>query len=192
MDYKQKYEEALNRAKNLTIPDNLEVAEYIFPELKEKFESEKIRKKVIEVLKLNIKGAEDQMQASRGIDRTFEVYACNKVISWLEKEKTSEEALEYLKKNHSIDEVNDFQTAMNIAVAKAFDAGRNSKSFINKEDEEMINLLIAIFEINYSNDIYKFNPIDATDMKGIHSFEIIDWLKSFKDKVHQCKIKIEK
>lgn len=57
----------------------------IFPELKES-EGERIRKKVIEVLKLNIKGAESQMQASRGVDRCFEIYACNKVIAWLEKQ----------------------------------------------------------------------------------------------------------
>ena len=61
-----------------------ENAKKYFPQLEDS-EDEKIRKKVVDVLKLNIKGAETQMQASRGVDRTFEVYACNKVIAWLEK-----------------------------------------------------------------------------------------------------------
>jgi len=86
-DYKQKYDEAFGRAKALYAkgaPDSLHLEE-MFPELKES-EDEMVRKKVIEVLKLNIDGAESQMRASRGINRTFEVYACNKVISLLEKQ----------------------------------------------------------------------------------------------------------
>lgn len=85
----KRYGEALERAKKLqeTCDSTAVVGwcEYIFPELKES-EREEIRKKVIEVLKLNIKGAESQMQASRGVDRCFEIYACNKVIAWLEKQ----------------------------------------------------------------------------------------------------------
>ena len=85
----KRYDEALERAKKLqeTCDSTAVVGwcEYIFPELKESAD-ERIRKKVIEVLKLNIKGAESQMQASRGVDRCFEIYACNKVIAWLEKQ----------------------------------------------------------------------------------------------------------
>lgn len=66
--------------------------EFLIPELKEG-EDERIRKKVIEVLKFNIDDAESQMQASRGVDRTFEVYACHKVISWLEKQGEQKETL---------------------------------------------------------------------------------------------------
>lgn len=88
MDYKEKYNAALERA-NVAHKDEdrhlKATLERIFPELK-KSEDERIRKKVIEVLKLNIKGAESQMQASRGVDRCFEIYACNKVIVWLEKQ----------------------------------------------------------------------------------------------------------
>lgn len=64
--------------------------EKMFPVLTES-EDERIKKKVIGVLKLNIAGAESQMQASRGVDRTFEIYACNKVIAWLEKQGESDE-----------------------------------------------------------------------------------------------------
>ena len=99
------YDESLERAKKLqkTCDSTAVVGwcEYIFPELKES-EDEKIRKKVIEVLKLNIKGAESQMQASRGVDRCFEIYACNKVIAWLEKQGhmlDADKVIEWLKAN---------------------------------------------------------------------------------------------
>lgn len=92
MNYEEKYNAALERMKSWVRGEHPEcfseaqkAAEFIFPELKES-EEERIRKKVIEVLKLNIKGAESQMQASRGVDRCFEIYACNKVIAWLEKQ----------------------------------------------------------------------------------------------------------
>ncbi len=83
-------QEKLEEAKRLYKTANADqryILERLFPELTES-EDEKIREKVIDVLKLNVRGAETQMQASRGIDRTFEVYACNKVISWLEKQGT--------------------------------------------------------------------------------------------------------
>ena len=45
------------------------------------------------------------------------------VRAWLEKQKTSEAAIRYLKENHSSEKVSDFQAAMNIAVARAYDKG---------------------------------------------------------------------
>lgn len=53
----------------------------------------------------------------------------------------------------------------------------------SEEDREMINLLIAIFRVSYPNGVYKANPIDTIDMKSVSSSEIIDWLKSLKDRV---------
>lgn len=47
----------------------------------------------------------------------------------------------------------------------------------SEEDKEMINLLIAIFEVNYPNGFYKANPINTTNMSGVHSSEIISWLR---------------
>jgi polyhydroxyalkanoate synthesis regulator phasin len=60
-------------------------AEKYCPEIAES-EDEQIRKKLIEVLVLNIKGAESQMQNCSGVDRTFEIKACKKGIVWLEKQ----------------------------------------------------------------------------------------------------------
>lgn len=42
---------------------------------------------------------------------------------WMFKMKPSEQAVAYVKDTHSADDVSDFQNAMNIAAAKAFDAG---------------------------------------------------------------------
>ena len=97
------YDEAIEKLRSLhddydtvsTLIDVKEELENIFPELAES-EDKRVREKVIDVLKLNVRGAESQMQASRGVDRTFEVYACNKVIAWLEKKPsllTKEKAL---------------------------------------------------------------------------------------------------
>lgn len=91
MDYKKKYEGLIKNIEHLhesVNPEWKRTIECYIPELKEN-EDEKIRKEVIDILKLNIKGAESQMQASRGVNRTFEIYACNKVIAWLEKQGES-------------------------------------------------------------------------------------------------------
>ena len=47
MDYEKKYKEALERAKSFKTPELCDVAEYIFPELRES-EDERIRKEIIE------------------------------------------------------------------------------------------------------------------------------------------------
>lgn len=57
------------------------------------------------------------------------------------------------------------------------------KPVLSEDDEKMIELLIKIFEVSYPNEFYKVNPVNTTDMKGIHSFEIIDWFQSLKNKV---------
>lgn len=62
----------------------------IFHGLKE-YEAEKVRKKVIDVLSLDISGAESQMQATGQVDREFEIYACKKVIAWLEQKCEQED-----------------------------------------------------------------------------------------------------
>ena len=47
-----------------------------------------------------------------------------------------------------------------------------------EEDEEMRKLLIAVLEVNHPNGFFKANEINTTDMRGIHTDEIISWLKS--------------
>ena len=53
----------------------------------------------------------------------------------------------------------------------------------SEEDMKMIELLVSIFEVNYSDGFYKVNPIGTTNMQGIHASEIIKWLKDVKERV---------
>lgn len=115
MDYKQKYEDALNKAKSKIWNDKGHVLYEddiidLFPELAES-EDERIRKEIISLI--------NALQSSKHTElKNYTEY-----IDWLEKQKTTEETLQYLKENHSPSEVSDFQAAMNIAVAKAYNKG---------------------------------------------------------------------
>ncbi len=53
----------------------------------------------------------------------------------------------------------------------------------SEEDEKMISLLIKIFEVNHPNEHFKVNPIGTTNMEAKSTKEIVDWLKSLKDRV---------
>jgi hypothetical protein len=119
MNYEQKYKDALERARNLhkdaiDMGESLRAkqCEIIFPELGES-EDERIRKELYDFC---IKCSHGDTIVNHQTD--FQRWA-----TWLEKQKTSEETLQYLKENHSPSEVSDFQAAMNIAVAKAYDKG---------------------------------------------------------------------
>ena len=117
MNYEKKYKEALaNARQEYNTTENVERKQWLeelFPELKESGD-EKIRKALINLFKIeNFNG----YTTLNGID-------VDDVITWLEKQKTSEEAIKYLEENHSPSEISDFQAAMNIAVAKAYDRGR--------------------------------------------------------------------
>ena len=86
--------------------------------------------------------------------------------------ESSEEAMKYLKENHSPSEVSDFQAAMNIAVAKAYDKGKadtiaemQSPAW-SEEDEKMLNDILMCGE--------RHCYLDAGN---------IAWLKSIKDRV---------
>ena len=48
----------------------------------------------------------------------------------------------------------------------------------SEEDEEMRNLIVAIFEVNHPDGFFKANELGTTDMRGVHTEEIISWLKS--------------
>jgi hypothetical protein len=53
----------------------------------------------------------------------------------------------------------------------------------SEEDEEKIDLLIAIFEVNHLNEYFKANPINTLNMKAVSTEEIVDWLESLKDRM---------
>ena len=75
-DYKKLYEEALERAKEMSaLPDDRATIEYIFPELKES-EDEKIRKTLIKIFK----------KADMGGKIFGESITYTQVVAWLEKQ----------------------------------------------------------------------------------------------------------
>ena len=114
------YDEAIEKLRNFyrdydTVSCLIDVKEELanlFPELKES-EDERIREWIKKELENNY--------VDDGIINNI---LAAKALAWLEKQKPSDAALEYLKENHSPSEVSDFQAAMNIAVAKAYDQGR--------------------------------------------------------------------
>ena len=55
----------------------------------------------------------------------------------------------------------------------------------SKEDEKMRNLIVAIFEVNHPDDFFKANELGTTDMRGVHTEEIISWLKSLRPQPKQ-------
>ena len=167
----------------------------IFPQLKES-RDEKIRKTLINFFD----GWGDKVWDS-GIKYS-------EVIAWLEKQKTSEESLQYLRENHSPSEMSDFQAAMNIAVAKAYDKGYNdglerqgeqkpaeeynitgigSKNAQGKLGEMIKNLKPAEWseeDKEMSLDAIKYLEIfDAQGIHGDKAIPAINWLKSLKDRV---------
>ena len=62
-------------------------------------------------------------------------------------QKLAKEALEYVKEHHSSSELSDFQNAMNIAVAKAYDAGKNSNNKCFVDEETLKQNLSVLYSI---------------------------------------------
>ena len=95
-----------------------------------------------------------------------------------QKPNCSEEALQYLREHHSPSEISDFQAAMNIAVANAYDKGKadaisTMKTEWGEEDEKCYNSIIEHLKYSITNgkpETYK-------------SGRLTDWLKSLKDRV---------
>ena len=154
--------------------------EHIFPELAES-EDERIRKKVIDVLKLNIRGAESQMQASRGVDRTFEVFACEKVIAWLEKQGEQKSYARY-KVGDTI-YYDSFGRLVSFTIANIVEDGTDNPMYEDKDGNSV-----------FQNDIVEQNPAWSEEDDRNLSIAIqyvfqhgclstVDWLKSLKDRV---------
>ena len=95
----QRYDEALKRLEDIKTGKCQKafvftegLFDYLFPELKESGGGERIRKNLIELFHDTV--SNDEIFSDYGLDKT-------EVLAWLEKQKTSEEALQYLKENHS-------------------------------------------------------------------------------------------
>ena len=116
-DYKALYEETISKLKiakeSVGCYTFSEVIDKVIPEVAEN-DDERTRNEIIAFVETSI---------HRGGGTPIPEEQENKWLAWLEKQKTTEEALRYLKENHSPSEVSDFQAAMNIAVAKAYNKG---------------------------------------------------------------------
>jgi hypothetical protein len=53
----------------------------------------------------------------------------------------------------------------------------------SEEDKKKIELLIAILEVNHPNEQFKVNPINTLNMEFMPTEEIVDWLKSIKERM---------
>ena len=151
-------EEKLKEAKRLykiANADQRYVLESLFPELAES-KDERIRKAILELVK----------QSSAILDKQNQ----NNMIAWLEGQKTSEEALQYLKENHSPSEVSDFQAAMNIAVAKAYDKG--IKDGLEKQGEKPIGIRSRHATGKLGEIIKDIESSDKVEQK----FKVGDWI----------------
>jgi hypothetical protein len=122
MDYEKAYKSLVAKIKNAHLfaqtDSTKNVLEDILPELAES-EDERIRKDIIAFLQ----SMNSHCEPAQDWDLR------NRWLPYLEKHKTSEEAIRYVKENHSPDEVSDFQAAMNI-----------------EEDELMRNAVISTLE----------------------------------------------
>ena len=53
----------------------------------------------------------------------------------------------------------------------------------NEEDEKKRKLLIAILKVNHPNAHFKVNPKGTVSMETMSTEELVDWLKSIKDRI---------
>lgn len=101
MDYKEKYKEALERAKKMcALPDDRATMEYIFPELKES-EDEKIRKAILELVR----------QSSEVLDKQNQ----NNMVAWLEKQGDPQDKGEISDGYHTFNELYYYRMLYNAA-----------------------------------------------------------------------------
>lgn len=172
MNYKQKYNDALERAKGFKTDACKDVAEYIFPELCES-EDERIRKGLIKGLSAMRDIHKHQTFSDDAID-------INDAISWLEKQGEqksawSEEDEEIL--NEFIESLrycngNGYNKQIDWLKFLKYRIQPQSKQEWSEEDEEMKRTIIA--NIFILKGLYT-RPEKQTDYNNM-----IEWLKSLK------------
>ena len=179
MDYKQKYEQAIFRmnkwVEGSEITDPKEVAELVFPELKES--DERIRKALIQYIKYNVS--------------VISGWRKEKLIAWLEKQKDHEDELE--KAYKTADEV---QYRRGYEAAKREFEKQGEQPDANKEywrgyregKQEIIDKYSELKKQGEQKPAWSgedektFNTvIEKGDLKPSE----IDWLKSLKERIKE-------
>ncbi len=199
MDYEKKYKNALEWARQVMNGETgfiRKEVEDVFPELAES-EDERIRKELIDY---------HRSMAAQADDYVHEAW-----IAWLERQgekdklikelgeykvKYTQEVLEnHLKTMNKDDErlrkttiafLKDFADKGYENAVECIDWLEKQKPInITIEDERMVDNLIRIFEVNYPNEYYKALRKDMSEelIPVIYSIDIIDWLKSLKDRI---------
>jgi len=132
MDYKEKYEDALNRAKIINPGTaDYEVAVKIFPELKES-EDEKIRKELIKLMK----------QMSNTIVENYTTIEISTFVSWLEKQKDHEDELEKA-----------YKTADEVQYRRGYEAAKREFEKQGEQKSEINdNILLRFAFYQYDDD----------------------------------------
>jgi len=178
MDYKEKYENALERARVLMTKGYDVLMPEIFPELKES-EDEKIRKVLVDFFKDYVKNTSMYLE-------NIDVHA---ILAWLEKQQSEKTnpysgiSFEYnghtwgmCARDNGVDILLDKQ------LFKHFEKQSKQKpAEWSEEDVEMIDLLINILEINHPDAYFKINDKDDINMRAVPTKKITNWLKSLKE-----------
>lgn len=194
MDYKEKYEQALERARQFSekpyLEDSAGIVEYIFPELKES-EDEKIRKWCISHFKECINVIKDNDE--------YKEYLSNKVLAWLEKqgEQNLANSAKTCKDEKTIVIIPKFRVGDVIrpkgSTAEYTIESISGESYHGKgwglhiscdNDYELVEQKPA--EWSEEDDMLRRRCIGAiqssSTSKGVKK-ELVDWLKSLKDRV---------
>lgn len=168
MDYKEKYQQALERAKKYLYDTNkrmstefFEATERafceVFPELA-KFEDERIKKELVDFIKRWKEKAND-FTSARAL-WTSDEEKCDKYLAWLEKqsEKKLVERFDYSNAN-----------------IQQKDYAEQKPTKWSEEDEKIIRRIIA--------DIEQLQRYCKYDLGKSLYIEEIDWLKSLKERI---------
>ena len=54
---------------------------------------------------------------------------------------------------------------------------------LSEEDGRMLDLIIAVFEVNHPNGYFKANELNDPNRRAVYTKEIVDWLKALKQRI---------
>ena len=180
IDYKEKYEQALERAKYYHDRDNIQFLENIFPELCES-DDERIRKELISFVR-GMLSCHDKPNAER--DEKYESW-----IAWLEKEcekdKFLEKELECIKgyREDAIKRLEELEKQSKDSPVLS-DSSNIGKSVWSKEDDDNM-IMIEDRLSDYFDYIREDSTLSKNQKKSLKEEIIrnVNWLKSLKDRV---------
>ena len=180
IDYKEKYEQALERAKYYHDRDNIQFLENIFPELCES-DDERIRKELISFVR-GMLSCHDKPNAER--DEKYESW-----IAWLEKEcekdKFIEKELECIKgyREDAIKRLEELEKQSKDSPVLS-DSSNIGKSVWSKEDDDNM-IMIEDRLSDYFDYIREDSTLSKNQKKSLKEEIIrnVNWLKSLKDRV---------